>query len=75
MFIIFHLNLCLLTVTVIFRQLINIRVSKPRREFGLDNIQLIDKEAAETTTDLKFVAKSGGSIQRRTTKKVLNIGL
>ena len=50
-------------------------MSKPRREFGLENIQLIDKEAAETTTDLKFVAKAGGSIQRRTKKKVLQIGL
>jgi hypothetical protein len=51
--------------------MIKIHVSKPRREFGLENIQLIDKEAAETTTDLKFVPKSGGSIQRKTTKKVL----
>jgi len=37
-------------------------VSKPRREFGLENVQLLDKEAAETTTDLKFVAKNTGSI-------------
>lgn len=50
-------------------------MSKPRREFGLENVQLIDKEAAETTTDLKFIAKNAGSIQRRITKKVLQMGL
>lgn len=44
------------------RPLMKIRVSKARREFGLENFQLIDKEAAETTTDLKFVQKNTGNI-------------
>lgn len=57
------------------RQLIRMRVSKPRREFGLENFTLIDKEAGETTTDLKFVQKNTGSIQRNTKRKVLQMGL
>lgn len=30
------------------------RVSKMRKEFGLENYQMIEKDAADLTVDLKF---------------------
>lgn len=50
------------------------RVTKPRREFGLDNFQMIPKDAAESTTDLKVVQK-GGQLGHVARKRVLDIGL
>lgn len=36
------------------RPLIKMRVSKLRREFGLENYQMIEKDAPDQTVDLKF---------------------
>jgi len=30
------------------------RVTKPRKEFGLENYQMIEKDALDLTVDLKF---------------------
>ena len=51
------------------------RVTKLRREFGLENYQMIEKDAADQTIDLKFQAKSSGGIAVNTKKRVLQIGL
>jgi len=47
------------------------RVSKLRREFGLENYQMIEKDAADQTIDLKFQAKSSSSVAINVKKKVL----
>lgn len=44
---------CLLFVTVDYRPLITMRMVKPRKEFSLENYQMIEKDAAENTIDLK----------------------
>jgi len=51
------------------------RVSKLRREFGLENYQMIEKDAADQTIDLKFQAKSSSSVAINVKKKVLQMGL
>lgn len=50
------------------------RVTKIRKEFGLDNYQMIEKDAADLTIDLKFQSKPG-NIQHIMKKKVLSMGL
>ena len=47
---------------------------KPRKEFGLENFQMIEKDAADLTVDLKFQGKSGNMIQTKR-KQVLHMGL
>jgi hypothetical protein len=37
-----------------YRPLVKMRVSKLRREFGLENYQMIEKDAPDQTVDLKF---------------------
>ena len=49
-------------------------MTKPRKEFGLENYQMIEKDAADLTIDLKFQGKAG-NIQHITKKKVLQMGL
>jgi dynein intermediate chain 3, axonemal len=56
------------------RPVIKMRVSKMRKEFGLDNFQMIEKDAADLTIDLKFHSKPG-NIQHIMKKKVLSMGL
>lgn len=50
------------------------RMAKQRREFGLENYQMIEKDAADLTVDLKFQGKAG-NIQHINKKKVLTMGL
>jgi len=50
------------------------RMSKQRKEFGLQNFQMIEKDAADLTVDLKFHGKAG-NIQHINKKKVLTMGL
>ena len=50
------------------------RMAKPRREFGLENFIMIEKDAADLTVDLKFQGKAG-NIQHINKKKVLSMGL
>lgn len=35
------------------------RMSKQRKEFGLENYQMIEKDSADLTVDLKFQGKAG----------------
>lgn len=35
------------------------RMTKLRREFSLENFQMIEKDAADVTQDLKFQGKAG----------------
>lgn len=48
-----------------------IRVSRPRREFGLDGHSFIERDAGESNTEIK-ITKSGSYF---TKKKVLEMGL
>lgn len=50
------------------------RLSKQRKEFGLENYQMIEKDAADLTIDLKFQGKAG-NIQHINKKKVMDMGL
>ena len=50
------------------------RMTKPRKEFSLENFQMIEKDAADVTQDLKFQGKAG-NIQHITKKTVLSLGL
>ena len=50
------------------------RMTKQRREFGLENFIMIEKDAADLTVDLKFQGKAG-NIQHINKKKVLAMGL
>jgi len=47
---------------------------KPRKEFSLENFQMIEKDAGDLTIDLKFQGKSG-NIQTIAKRKVLQMGL
>lgn len=47
------------------------RMTKPRKEFGLENYQMIEKDAADLTIDLKFVGSKTGNIHHITKKRVL----
>ena len=49
-------------------------MTKQRREFGLENFSLIDKDAGDQTTDLK-VNQKNNTMPLTTRKKVLEIGL
>ena len=57
-------------LTLYFRPLMKIRISRPRRDFGHEGISFIDREAGESNLEIK-VAKTGYF----TKKKVLEIGL
>lgn len=57
------------------RPTIKTRMVKQRKEFGLENHQMIEKDAADQTIDLKHTASKGGSIQTIKKKKVLSMGL
>jgi len=50
------------------------RVTKPRKEFGDDNFQMIEKEANESTNDLRVIQK-GAMMQLTIDRKQLEIGL
>lgn len=50
-------------------------MTKPRREFGDDNFQMIEKEAAENTNDLRVVQKNPNLNQHFEDRKQLEIGL
>lgn len=56
------------------RPLITMRMSKPRKEFSLENFQMIEKDAADQTIDLKFQGKAG-NITHTIKRKVLQMGL
>lgn len=56
--------------TYIFRPLMKIRVSRPRREFGLDGHSMIERDAGESIMEIK-ITKTGYF----TKKKVLEMGL
>ena len=53
-----------------YRPLIRMRVSRPRREYGLDGFSFIERDAGEQGLEIK-VTKTGYF----TKKKVLEIGL
>ncbi len=52
------------------RHLIKLRISRQRREFGLDGISFIERDAGESNMEIKIV-KSGHYVR----KKVLEMGL
>lgn len=54
--------------------MIKVRVTKQRREFGSESVQMIQKDALDNTWDLKQTSKSGqGAYFNK--RKVLEIGL
>ena len=59
---------------ILNRPLIRIRVTKARKEFGDDNFQMIEKEAAESTNDLRVMNKNQ-MLQHFLDRKQLEIGL
>ena len=55
---------------ITYRPVIKMRVTKPRKEFGLENYQMIEKDALDLTVDLKFQGKAG-NITHVNKRKVL----
>jgi len=65
------INIWKFLIHLFFRTLIKIRVSRPRKEFGLDGHSFIEREAAgESSTEIKIT--KGNFF---TKVKVLEIGL
>jgi len=54
------------------RPLLNMRISRQRREFGQDGFNFIDKDGSDFFIDLKGVVKN--IVPSRHTKKVLDAG-
>jgi hypothetical protein len=57
------------------RPLMTMRMTKPRKEFSGVDFQMIEKDAADLTTDLKHHGKSGSNLPTFIRKKVLQMGL